>query len=295
MNEQDRPFADVQVRRAISYALKPAAHHEGGVLRAGQAADSPLMPTVSYYSRGRPVHAVRPGRGEEGTGQVLLPARRVQHRLHRGRPGTRCSPPWPRSSRPDLKPLNISVKIRALDPSQVTAQEQSFHFGMRETYWTMDIMDPDEYVSFELDGSAGSFANFTHYNNPTMNKLIRRRRRPSRHRTRPGPVQQIQRRSPRTRRSYGWARARTTTCTPPLHGFRVYPEGNENLEDSWLSVSERGTIPAGAGRADAPYIGGRLAQLALVLFGVTLGHLRAAPPGARQPRQDAARGARHHP
>ncbi len=113
----------------------------------------------------------------------------------------------------ELKPLGINVKIRELDPSEVTAQEQSFHFGMRETYWTMDIIDPDEYVSFVLCGSCGSFANWTHFNNAQIDKLTTQAETTFNSSARGAIYAQIQKLSSASPRSFGSATAPTRTST----------------------------------------------------------------------------------
>jgi hypothetical protein len=62
-----------------------------------------------------------------------------------------------------LAPPGIAVKIRLLQPAQVEAEEHAFRYGMRETYWTNDIADPDEYTAFTLCGSASKCERATIY------------------------------------------------------------------------------------------------------------------------------------
>jgi peptide/nickel transport system substrate-binding protein len=136
----------------------------------------------------------------------------------------------------ELKPLDITVNIRQMDPAQVTVEEQSFHFGMRETYWTMDIIDPDEYVSFVLDGTAGAYANWTHFDDPVIDRLTRQAEATFDPATRQAIYTQIQQRAAADApivwlgySPYDYVYASS------VHGFRVYPEGNAHLEDVWLS------------------------------------------------------------
>ena len=136
----------------------------------------------------------------------------------------------------ELKPLGINVKIRQLDPSQVTAQEQSFHFGMRETYWTMDIIDPDEYVSFVLCGSCGSFANWTHFDDGQLNSLTKQAETTFSSSVRAGIYAQIQKaaaaNSPIIWLGYS---PYSYVYSSSVHDYYVYPEGNTHFEDVWLS------------------------------------------------------------
>jgi peptide/nickel transport system substrate-binding protein len=234
MNELDKPFRDPRVRLAISEALNTRAIMQAVFFGHGQAADSPLMPDVSYYN---PVGL--------HTGNLAVAKRELAGSSypHGGfsvdfiaGSGDPVQTTVAQIVQAELKPLNINVRIRQLDPSQVTAQEQSFHFGMRETYWTMDIIDPDEYVSFVLDGTAGAYANWTHFNDPVIDKLTREAEVTFSSATRQALYTQIQQRAaadaPIVWLGYS---PYDYVYSSAVHGFDVYPEGNAHLENVWLS------------------------------------------------------------
>ncbi len=171
MNEKVKQLADVHVRRAISEAIDRAALMKAVFFGQGTVADSPFMPAVTYHTANAGVLPFSVAAAKRELAKSAYP--------HGGfsidfiaAAGDQVQSTVAQIVQQDLKPLNIDVNIRSLDPSQVTAQEQSFHFGMRETLWTMDIVDPDEYAGFSFDGSAGSFSNFTHYDNTKVNHLI---------------------------------------------------------------------------------------------------------------------------
>jgi Bacterial extracellular solute-binding proteins, family 5 Middle len=169
MNEQCKPFKDPHVRLAIAEGLDRPAIMKSVFFGHGEVANSPRMLNVTYYSPvGLPAYDLAAARQQMAESRYPHGGLTVDFIAGAGDP---VQTPVSQIVAAELKPLGITVKIRQLDPSEVTAQEQSFHFGMRETYWTMDIIDPDEYVSFVLCGSCGSFANWTHFDDPTINTL----------------------------------------------------------------------------------------------------------------------------
>ena len=69
-----------------------------------------------------------------------------------------------------LKALKINVKFRQVDTSTEFGQIQERKYQLALSYWTMDIADPDELVTFAVDGkTADSW--YTGYRNPKIIKL----------------------------------------------------------------------------------------------------------------------------
>lgn len=234
MNELSKPFKDPRVRLAVSEALNTKAIMQAVFFGHGQAANSPLMPTVSYYSPvGLHVGNLALARNELASSSYPHGGFSIDFIAGSGDP---IQTAVAQIVQAELRPLNINVKIRELDPAQVTTQEQSFQFGMRETYWTMDIIDPDEYISFVLDGQAGSYANFTHFNNPVINSLTSQAETTFTSTTRQALYTRIQRlaaaQAPIVWLGYS---PYDYVYSSAVHGFSVYPEGNAHLEDVWLS------------------------------------------------------------
>ena len=236
MNELFAPFKDIHVRKAISDAIDTKAIVSAVFFGHGQAANSPLMPSVEYYkavglassnmtlARQELAQSAYPNGGFT-IDFITTSQDQVQYKIAQ-------------IVKADLAPLNITVNLRLLDPSQVTAQEQSFKFGMRETYWTMDVIDPDEYVSFVLNGSpaGGAFANFTHFNDPQLDALIQQAEGVFSTSQRASLYAQIQQLAAQdapivwigySPYRYGYS--------SHVHGYVVYPEGNTHFENVWLS------------------------------------------------------------
>lgn len=234
MNEQFKPFTDPHVRLAIAEALNRPAIMQSVFFGHGQLATSPLMPNVSYYSPvGLPSYSLAAAKKEMAASAYPHGGFTVDFIAGSGDPvQTSVS----QIVAAELRPLGINVKIRQLDPSQVTAQEQSFHFGMRETYWTMDIIDPDEYVSFVLCGSCGSYANWTHFSNSQIDKLTTQAETSFNSSARATIYRQIQQlagqQSPIVWLGYS---PYSYVYSSKVHNYYVYPEGNTHFENVWLS------------------------------------------------------------
>jgi peptide/nickel transport system substrate-binding protein len=103
-------------------------------------------------------------------------------------------------------------------------------------YWTMDIADPDELVTFAVDPKGGAYSFFTNYNNPKVAELSHQAQRETNQAKRRVLYAQIQRLAAQDAfmgflyySPYRWA------YSSKVHGFFVNPLGNYHLEDVWLS------------------------------------------------------------
>jgi peptide/nickel transport system substrate-binding protein len=107
---------------------------------------------------------------------------------------------------------------------------------MRETYWTMDIIDPDEYVSFVLCGSCGSYANWTHFDDPRIDRLTLQAEKTFNDSQRTAIYAQIQKLAGQDNPIVwlGYS-PYSYVYSAKVNGYDVYPEGNTHFENVWLS------------------------------------------------------------
>lgn len=238
MNEQFKPFANVHVRRAVADAINRPAIMKAVFFGHGQVANSPFMPGLKYYSPvGVPAYNLAAARAQLAQSPYPHGGFTVNFIAASGDP---IQGPVSQIIASELGKLGIKVQVHQLDPSEVQAQEQSFHYGMRETYWTNDITDPDEYTSFTLCGSGpkcgGVFANFTHFNDPEINKLTLQGETTLNTAKRAAIYKRIQQLAAQqipmvwlgySPFSYAYGSG--------VHGFRVSTQGNTHFENVWLS------------------------------------------------------------
>jgi peptide/nickel transport system substrate-binding protein len=136
----------------------------------------------------------------------------------------------------ELKQIGITVSIQQLDPNTANTDFQNLDYDMTFSYWTMDIPDPDELVTFAVDPGAGSKSFFTDYNNPTVVKDAHAAEQTLSTSDRQSLYNSIQDDAASDAFMaflYYSPYAYATTST--VHGFYVTPLGNYHLENVWLS------------------------------------------------------------
>src|SRR3982750_3022974 len=68
-----------------------------------------------------------------------------------------------------LKQVDVNVTFNTQDTSTEFQSIQARKYQLRFSYWTMDIADPDELVTFAIDSKAGGAESFyTGYENPDV-------------------------------------------------------------------------------------------------------------------------------
>jgi peptide/nickel transport system substrate-binding protein len=233
-NERRKPFQDVHVRRAISLAVNRASLVKAVLFGNGRPANSFMPPQVPYYQQAtaglqydmtaakQEMAASTVPHGFSTT--ILVPA------------GTSDDVTIATILQSELKPLGIKLNIQQLDPNTVTTDQQSLNYSMSLSYWTMDIPDPDELVTFSVDPTSGAKSFFTAYNNPQVVKDAHL------------AEETLSTSSRQTLYNYIQAHAASDAFmaflyyspyayanTSNVHGFFVTPLGNYHMENVWLS------------------------------------------------------------
>jgi peptide/nickel transport system substrate-binding protein len=233
-NELVKPFNDVHVRRAISLAINRKALVQAVLFGNGKPANSLFPPQVPYYQKSTP-----------GLQYDLAAAKRqmAASSVPHGFTTTLLVPSGNSDDltisqilQSELKPLGITLNIQQLDPNTANTDLQTLHYDMSFSYWTMDIPDPDELVTFGVDPTAGSRSFFTAYDNPTVVSDAKKAEQILAPSVRQSLYNQIQDQTANDAfiaflyySPYAYA---TSTS---VHGFYVTPLGNYHLEDVWLS------------------------------------------------------------
>jgi peptide/nickel transport system substrate-binding protein len=134
-----------------------------------------------------------------------------------------------------LKELKIDVTFKQEDTSTEFNDVNSRKHQMAMSYWTMDIADPDELVTFAVDPNGGASSFFTGYSNPTVTKLSHQAQREPSRAKRARLYSQIQKLAADDAfmaflfySPYRWA------SSTKVHGFLVEPLGNYHMENVWL-------------------------------------------------------------
>jgi peptide/nickel transport system substrate-binding protein len=235
MNHAYAPLADRSVRRAISYAIDRAAIVRSVLFGFGRPANSFMPPQVPYYDPRSPGIRYDLAKGKAELAKSKFPDGFTVELLVGA--GEQVENAIGQILQQSLKRLNITVRFRTLDTSTEFQQVQQRKYQLALSYWTMDIADPDELVTFAVDSKGGgAFSFFTGYNNPKVVQLSHKAQREPSSARRRALYAQIQRLAAQDAFMaflyYSPFRYATTT---KVNRFFVYPLGNYHLENVWLS------------------------------------------------------------
>jgi peptide/nickel transport system substrate-binding protein len=232
MNEKVKPFDDVHVRRAISYAVDRQAIIDSVLFGNGKAANSFMPPQVPYYDPDSPGLQYDMDKAKQEMAQSSVPDG-FSFQLTVGA-GVDQDEQIAQIAQNSLKQLNIDVKLRKVDPSVQFAQQQKYDYEMTSSYWTMDIADPDELVAFAVDNkSAGSF--FTDYKNPQVIEWTHQAQSTFDKAERQTLYANIQKQAAEDAfMVFEFYSPYRYATTDKVQGFQVYPTGNYHMEDVWL-------------------------------------------------------------
>ena len=233
-NEFRKPFQDPHVRRAISLAINRPALVKAVLFGNGVPANSFMPPQVPFYQKATPglQYDVTAAKAEMAkstvphgfTTSILIGA---------GNSDARTIATILQS---ELKPLGIKLTIKQEDPNTAFLDEQNLKYDMTLSYWTMDIADPDELVTFSVDPKSGAKSFFTGYNNPQVVKDTHAAERTLSTSKRQDLYNYIQDHAASDAfMAFLYYSPYAYATTSKVHGFFVTPLGNYHMENVWLS------------------------------------------------------------
>ncbi len=234
MNENVKPYDDVHVRRAISYAIDRAALVKTLLFGNGTPANSFLMPNVPYYDKTTPGIAYDMAQAKAEMAKSSVPNGFTTTYLQSSGDSTDAG--ISQILQASLKELGITMKIQPADPSAVHDDQESQKYEISHSYWTMDIADPDELVTFAVDPAAGSKSFYTSYNNADVVKASRQAEKTFDTTARQTLYTTIQKQSADDAfLAFLYYSPFSYSYSTKVAGFQVYPTGNYHLEDVSLN------------------------------------------------------------
>jgi peptide/nickel transport system substrate-binding protein len=163
-NQSFKPFSDVHVRRAISYAIDRQAIVKSVLFGNGKPANSLLPPQVPFYDPQTPGLQFDMAKARQEMAKSGYPnGFKVQLLVGSG---AQTESQIGQILQQALRPLKIDVAFRQEDTSTEFNDIGKRNYQMGFSYWTMDIADPDELVTFAIDPAGGAQQFYTGYNNP---------------------------------------------------------------------------------------------------------------------------------
>jgi peptide/nickel transport system substrate-binding protein len=170
MNETKKPYDDVHVRRAISYAIDRQALVKAVLYNNGKAANSLFMPTVGYYEPKTPGLQYDMTKAKQELAMSSVPQGFTTTFLANS--GDSNDAAIAQIMQASLKQLGITMNIQNSDPSAVHDMQHKLDYEITHSYWTMDIADPDELTQYALDPTSGGHSFNTGYNNAGLISLV---------------------------------------------------------------------------------------------------------------------------
>jgi peptide/nickel transport system substrate-binding protein len=234
MNEQLPQFADMHVRRAISYAIDRSALVHAVLFGHGTPANSFMPPQVPYYDAQSPGIQLNLATAKQEMAQSKYPhGFPIQLLVASGNAYERSIA---QVIQAELGGIGIKVSLNQVDPNAETTDQQQFKYQMGLAYWTMDIADPDELVSFAVDPKQGAHSFYTAYANPQVINATHAAERTFDTTQRQTLYSQIQSQSAHDAfMGFLFYSPYAYATTSKVHGFYVYPTGNYHVENVWLS------------------------------------------------------------
>ena len=233
-NEKRKPFQDVHVRRAISLAINRPALVKAILFGNGKPANSFMPPQVPFYQASTPGLQTNLAEAKKEMAESSVPNGFTTTLLVDA--GNSDQVTTATIMQAELKPLGIKVNIQQLDENTANTDFQDLDYDMTFTYWTMDIPDPDELVTFGVDPTAGSKSFFTAYDNPTVVKDAHAAEKTLNNATRQKLYDTIQDDAANDAfLAFLYYSPYAYATTSNVHGFVVTPLGNYHLENTWLS------------------------------------------------------------
>jgi peptide/nickel transport system substrate-binding protein len=235
MNEQYPPLKDRHVRRALSMAIDRAAIVKSVLFGYGEPANSLLPPQVPFYDKNTPGLQYNMAKAKAEMKKSKYP-NGFKAQLLVGA-GAQVENTIGQILQQSFKQLGVTVTFKQQDTSTEfdTIQKGKYQLGF--AYWTMDLTDPDELVTFAIDKKGGgAYSFFTWYDNPAVTNLSHQAQRETNVDKRAGLYSRIQRMvAGDANMGYMYYSPFRWAYTDKLHGFYVQPLGNYHLEDAWLS------------------------------------------------------------
>jgi peptide/nickel transport system substrate-binding protein len=234
MNERYAPLADVHVRRAISLALDRKSMIKSVLFGNGQPANSFMPPQVPFYDPNSPGLQYNLTQAKQEMSQSKYPNGFSVEMLIGA--GVADEKSIGQIVQQELGKIGVKVNFKPVDPSVEFSDEQEFKYQLGLSYWTMDIADPDELVTFAVDPTSGAKSFYTDYNNANVIKWTKEAEHTFSASGRQKLYSEIQKQAANDAfMAFLYYSPYRYAFSDKVHGFDVYPTGNFHMENVWLS------------------------------------------------------------
>lgn len=174
INNARKPLGDVKVRQAISLAIDRNSILKTALFGHGESASSFLPKGAIAWDTTLKPYPFDPGRALQLMKESSAPTGFTTRLLISAGDVT-----WNQVAtliKEQLRIIGVTVNIQQIDPGQLIPTQDKGEYDISLQYWTNDIIDPDELVSFAIDYTQGGKSFFTNYKNDNVSKLAQQAR-----------------------------------------------------------------------------------------------------------------------
>ena len=136
----------------------------------------------------------------------------------------------------EWKAIGVDLKVTVLEAGTVRARRKVSDFDMIKSYYTSDVIDPDELVAFGIDYAGGAIAKYMNFKNDRISALAAAAEAEMNPQKRKAMYFEIQ------KVAYDQFAAiplyyadNLTALTDRVHDFMQLPTANYRLWETWLS------------------------------------------------------------
>ncbi|GII55976.1 glutathione ABC transporter substrate-binding protein [Planotetraspora thailandica] len=230
MNQTKKPFDDVHVRRAISYAVDREALVKSILFGNGTPANSFMMPSTPYYDKNTPGLQYDMAKAKEELAQSSVPNGFTTTWLAMS--GDAVDAAIAQVLQASLKELGITLNIQNVDPSAQHDLTGKLDYEIAHSYWTMDLADPDELAQFALDPTTGGHSFDTGMNDASLIDLVHKAQKEFDKTKRQALYTELQTKAAESAfLVFLFYTPFPYATTSNVQGFNVLPTGSYHLED----------------------------------------------------------------
>jgi peptide/nickel transport system substrate-binding protein len=172
LNQENEWLAKKSIRQAINMALNLDAIVQVVTFGRGTVANSLIPAGTLYYNPDNKNHPYDPEKAKaiiEAEGATGASFDFVVGAGNKSREQTAVI------VQQQLKQIGLDVAIKKIDSGQVWSAFVDGNYDMAPAYWTYDILDPDQKVTFSVAADA-NLSYFTRYDNPKVTELVNKAR-----------------------------------------------------------------------------------------------------------------------
>ncbi|MEU7880198.1 ABC transporter substrate-binding protein [Microbispora bryophytorum] len=230
MNQHKKPYDDVHVRRAISYAIDREALVKTILFGNGTVANSFLMPSTPFYDKNCPGIQYDMNKAKQEMAQSSVPKGFTTTWLAMS--GDAVDAAIAQVLQASLKELGITMNIQNVDPSAQHDMTGKLDYEIAHSYWTMDLADPDELAQFALDPTSGGHSFDTGFNDPEIMDLVHQAQKEFDKTKRQALYSQLQAKAAESAfLAFLFYTPFPYATASDVKGFKVLPTGSYHMED----------------------------------------------------------------